>query len=62
MNFIGGLILLSLSVAMLLFARANRTGEPRVFLRNWIIAQMYAISILVIGVAGVGVIILNWPF
>ena len=62
MNFIGGLILLAVAVVMLVFGRAGQGGEPRGILRNWLIGQLYAIVILVVGLAGVGAIIINWPF
>ena len=45
MNFIGGIILLALSVAMLLFGRPGPNGEPRGILRNWLIAQIYGFII-----------------
>jgi hypothetical protein len=62
MNFIGGLILLAVFVALLFFGRGGRDGEPRSFLRNWLIGQMFALAVLLVGLIGVGTIILNWPF
>jgi hypothetical protein len=61
MNFIGGIILLAVAVAMLVVGRGGRDGEPRAFLSNWLISTMYSVAILIIFVAGVGVILINWP-
>jgi hypothetical protein len=60
MNFIGGIILLAVVVVMLFVGPGGRDGEPRAFLSNWLIGTMYAVAILVIFVAGVGVILINW--
>ena len=60
-DFIGGIILLAVAVAMLIVGRGGRDGEPRAFLSNWLINTMYSVAILVIFVAGVGIILLNWP-
>jgi hypothetical protein len=61
MGFIGGIILLAVAVAMLVVGRGGRDGEPRAFLSNWLISTMYSVAILIIFVAGVGVILINWP-
>jgi len=63
MNFIGGIILVAVAVVALLFVRPGRDGEPRVgFMRNWLVGQLVAMAIMIGGLAGVGAIIINWPF
>ena len=58
---LGG-VLLAVAVAMLVVGRGGRDGEPRAFLSNWLISTIYSVAILIIFVAGAGVILLNWPF
>jgi hypothetical protein len=63
MNFIGGIILVAGAIAALLFVRPSQDGEPRVgFMRSWIVGQLVAMAIMIGGLAGVGAIIINWPF
>jgi uncharacterized membrane protein (DUF441 family) len=57
-----GVVLLAVAVAMLVVGRGGRDGEPRAFLSNWLISTIYSVAILIIFVAGAGVILLNWPF
>jgi hypothetical protein len=61
MNFLGGIILCAVAVVMLFLGRA-RGGEPLHIFRVWIVGQIYALAILGVGVIGVAVIIINWPF
>jgi hypothetical protein len=60
MNFTGGLILLAIGIAMLIFGRA-RGGEPLRIFRVWIVGQLYVMTAMTIGVMGVSAIIANWP-
>ena len=61
MDFIGGIILLAVAVAMLVVGRGGRDGEPRAFLSNWLISTLYSVAILVIFVVGVGSFFLIGP-
>jgi hypothetical protein len=63
MNFIGGIVLIGVAVIALLFVRPGQNGEPRLALmRNWLVGQLVAMAIMIAGIAGFGVLILNWPF
>ena len=62
MNFIGGIILIAVAVVALFFVRPSKDGEPRVFMRIWFVGQMIGMAIMIIGIAGFGAILLNWPF
>ena len=57
MNFIGGIILIALSVVMILLARPSANGEPPAFLRNWLLGQLYAFVAMLMGLGGVAIII-----
>jgi hypothetical protein len=39
---------------MVLLARGSSDGEPRVFLRNWLVGQLHAFIAMLIGLAGIG--------
>ena len=62
MNFIGGIVLIAVAVVALLFVRPGQSGEPRGFMRSWLVGQLVAVAIMIAGIAGFGVILLNWPF
>lgn len=62
MNFTGGIILLAVAVAMVLVGRGRPDGEPRAFLSNYLIAQVYSVAVVAVFVASVAAILLNWPF
>ena len=61
MNFMGGIILLAVGIAMVFFGRARGGEELPIFRRVWIIGQAYVMTAMTIGVMGVSAIIANWP-
>jgi hypothetical protein len=61
MNFTGGIVLLGASIVMIFFGRARAGEERAIFRRYWIVGQLYALITMMVGLAGVGAIILNWP-
>ncbi len=58
MNITGGIILLVVFVAMLWFGKA-RNGEPRTFMRVWIVGMAYTMTCLATFVMGVALLILR---
>ena len=40
MNFIGGIVLGAAAVVALLFVRPDQNGEPRGFMRSWLVGQL----------------------
>jgi hypothetical protein len=54
-----GVVLILASSSMIYFAR-SRDGEPRPFLRNWLLAQFYALFCMLVGILGCAAIILGW--
>ena len=61
MNSIAGLVLLALAAVMVLVARPG-DGESAPFLKVWIVGQLYALAAMITGVAGITLVIINWPF
>lgn len=51
-----GLPVLSLSVLMLIYGRADADGVSQPFLKNDFVASMYAISMIAIAALGVGIL------
>ena len=51
----------AVAVVMLFLGRA-RGGEPLRIFRVWIVGQIYALAIMSVGVIGIAVVIINWPF
>jgi hypothetical protein len=43
------------------FGRARHGEERAIFRRYWIVGQLYALITMVVALAGVGTIIINWP-
>ena len=62
MNLTGGIILCAAAVAMLFFGRAREEGEPLRIFRVYIVGQLYVMTAMSLGVFGVAVVIINWPF
>jgi hypothetical protein len=61
MNFTAGLVLVSVTVAMIVFGRpADGVAAP--FLKVWIVGQVYALVAMVSAVMGVTILITTWPF
>jgi hypothetical protein len=59
-NFAAGVILIAVVIVMLVLGRP-KDGIAHPFLRIWIVGQIYALTVLILGVAGVAFIIVNWP-
>jgi hypothetical protein len=58
MNITAAIILLVVFVAMLWFGKA-RNGEPRKFMRVWIVGMAYTMTCLISFVMGVALLILR---
>ena len=58
MNITAGIILLVVFVAMLWFGKA-RNGEPRSFMRVWIVGIAYTMTCLISLVMGVALLVLR---
>jgi hypothetical protein len=58
MNITAGIILLVVFVAMLWFGKA-RNGEPRSFMRVWIVGIAYTMTCLISLVMGIALIVLR---
>lgn len=61
MGFALGLVLIALTVGMVLIARPQ-AGEPARFLRVWAVGQAYLLGAMVSALAGVTMMINEWPF
>jgi hypothetical protein len=61
MIFIAGLVLLALMVGMIVIARPARGGAVS-YLQNWVVGQIYALTVLGTGVVGVSLILNDLPF
>jgi hypothetical protein len=61
MNFIGGVVLIAIAVAMVLLARPKDGVSARFLKGLWIVGQVYTLIIMICAVIGVSAIIVNWP-
>jgi zinc transporter ZupT len=61
MNFMVGLILIGVAIAMVVLARPA-DGESAPFLKVWIVGQIYALTAMVSAVIGVTIVIISRPF
>jgi len=61
MNLTVGIALIAVAIVMIVLGRAS-DGVARGFLKVWIVGQIYAMTAMVLGVAGVAFIVVNWPF
>jgi hypothetical protein len=59
MNMAAGVVLMLASGSMIYFAR-SLDGEPRPFLRNWLLCQFYALFSMVVGIFGIAAILVGW--
>jgi hypothetical protein len=55
MNFTAGIALIAVAIVMLVFMRP-KDGIAHPFLRVWIVGQIYALTILILGTAGVALL------
>ena len=61
MNLMGGVALIAIAIAMLLFARP-KDGVSAKFLKGpWIVGQIYVMAAMLLGVLGASAIVVNWP-
>jgi hypothetical protein len=60
MYFIGSLALMAVSVGLWYFCRA-RGGEAIPLFRNWLLAQLFGMVIMVLFLAGLMGVIQTWP-
>ena len=61
MGLTAGLVLFIVAIGMLLIARPA-DGESARFLKVWIVGQIYAMTVMVLGVVGVTLVITDFPF
>jgi hypothetical protein len=59
MNVAAGVVLILASSSMIYFAR-SLDGEPRPFIRNWLLCQFYALLCMLVGILGFSAIFLGW--
>ena len=60
MSLMAGLVLIATSILALVLSRP-RDGVALPFLRVWIVGQIYALTIMVVGIVGVALVIVR-PF
>lgn len=61
MVFVGGLILIVVTIAMVVLARPT-DGVVAPFLKSWVIGQVYTMVALAAGVLGISLVLSDLPF
>ena len=61
MVFVGGLILIVVTIAMVVLGRPSN-GVVAPFLKSWVVGQIYTMVALATGVLGISLVLSDLPF
>jgi hypothetical protein len=61
LQLFAGMVLVAAAASMIFFAR-SLDRNPRPFLRNWLVCQLYVLLSMVVGIFGIAGMITGRPF